>query len=57
MTATTSAYPNDKILKVDPLVKDGLAESIFVSLVLPRIKTAREGIELTAKVLDKKGAA
>lgn len=57
MTATTSAYPNDKILKVDPLVKDGLAESIFVSFVLPRIKTAREGIELTAKVLDKKGAA
>ena len=57
MTATTSAYPNEKILKVDPLVKDGVAESVFIDLVLPRVKTAREGIEFVAKVLDEKGSA
>ena len=29
----------------------------MVDLVLPRVKTAREGIELVAKVLDEKGSA
>ena len=57
VTATVSAEYNDKIAAVDPLVKDGLAESALTTVVLPRVKTAREGIELIAKVLDEKGAA
>ncbi|MGT2847125.1 C69 family dipeptidase [Streptococcus massiliensis] len=57
MTATTSAVPHEKILEVDPLVKDGLAESSFVDTILPRVKTAREGIELVAKIIDEKGSA
>lgn len=57
MTATTSATPHDKILAIDPLVKNGLAEAALVDLVLPRVKSAREGIELVAKVLDEKGSA
>ncbi len=57
MTATVSATPNDKVLKEDPLVKDGLPEASLVDLALPRSKTAREVIETVAKVLDEKGSA
>ena len=57
MTATISATPNDKVLKEDPLVKDGLPEASLVDLALPRAKTAREVIETVAKVLDEKGSA
>lgn len=57
MTATVSATPNDKVLKEDPLVKDGLPEASLVDLALPRAKTAREVIETVAKVLDEKGSA
>lgn len=56
MTATVSATPHDKILEVDPLVRTGLSEAIMTNLVLPRVKTAREGIELIAKVLDERGS-
>ncbi|ULJ59325.1 C69 family dipeptidase [Wielerella bovis] len=53
---TVSAYANDSILKVDPLVKTGITESIMATVVLPHVKTAREGIELLARVIDEKGA-
>ena len=43
--------------KVDPYVKDGLAESGLTSIVLPSVKTAREGVELIAKIVEEKGAA
>ena len=57
MDATVSSYPSEDILAVDPLVEDGLAESAMTSLILPHVKTAREGIEMLAKVIDEKGAA
>lgn len=34
----------------------GLGESSMIDLVLPRAKTAREGIEIVAKAIDEKGA-
>ena len=57
ISATVSASANDKIQKVDPYVKDGLAESALTSVVLPSVKTAREGVELIAKIVEEKGAA
>ena len=42
---------------MDPYVKDGLAESGLTSIVLPSVKTAREGVELIAKNRRRKGAA
>lgn len=54
MTGTVSATPNDKVLKADPLVKDGLPEASMIDLVLPRAKTAREGIEIVAKAIEEK---
>ena len=57
ISATVSASANDKIQKVDPYVEDGLAESALTSVVLPSVKTAREGVELIAKIVEEKGAA
>ncbi|HFI0467201.1 TPA: C69 family dipeptidase [Streptococcus suis] len=58
MTATVTAIPNDKVLAVDPLVEaGGLGEPILIDYVLPRVSTAREGVELIAKTIDEKGSA
>lgn len=57
MTATVTASPNAHVLKVDPLKADGVPEAAMLDLILPRVKSAREGVELLAKVLDEKGSA
>lgn len=57
ISATVSASANDDIQKKDPYVKDGIAESAITSVVLPHVKTAREGVELLAKIVREKGAA
>ena len=57
MTSTTvSANANDEILAVDPYVKGGLTEADMASLILMSSKTAREGVELIASIIDKHGA-
>lgn len=55
MTATVTASAHEKALEVDPLTDNGIYESSVVSVVLPRIKTAREGVELLAEIMDTKG--
>lgn len=57
ISATVSASANDDIQKVDPYVKDGIAESALTSVVLPHVKTAKEAVELLAKIVREKGAA
>ena len=57
ISATVSASANDDIQKVDPYVKDGIAESALTSVVLPHVKTAKEGVELLSKIVREKGAA
>ena len=57
ISATVSASANDHIQKVDPYVKYGIAESVLTSVVLPHVKTAKEGVELLAKIVREKGAA
>ena len=57
ISATVSASANDDIQKIDPYVKDGIAESALTSVVLPHVKTAKEGVELLAKIVREKGAA
>lgn len=57
VTATVSADYNDEIAKLDPLVDDGLREASVATIVLQNAKTAREGIELVAKIVDEKGSA
>ncbi|MEG0418810.1 C69 family dipeptidase [Gordonibacter sp.] len=57
MSATESTYTNEYVLAHDPLVKDGLAEDALVTVVLPFISTAREGIERIAQIVAAKGSA
>ena len=55
--ATVSAEANEKIQKIDPYVKDGLAESAIPTVILPYVKTAREGVLRLAEIIKTKGAA
>ena len=57
MTATVTAIPNKKVLEKDPLKENGLPEAAMLDVILPRVKTAREGVELLAKVIEEKGSA
>ena len=55
--ATISASPNEKAESADPFVEDGFREANMVSILLPRVKTAKEGVELVASIIEEKGAA
>lgn len=57
ISATVSADIREEINFIDPLVEDGLREADTATLVLSRCKTAREGVELIAKIVDEKGSA
>lgn len=57
MTATVTAYAHEKAYAADPLTEKGLTESSITGIVLPRVKTAREGIELVAKICDEHGSS
>ncbi|UQS85350.1 C69 family dipeptidase [Apilactobacillus apisilvae] len=55
MSATESAYANENVLGYDPLVKDGIGEEAMVTVVLPYIKSAREGVKRLGKIISKHG--
>ena len=44
-------------MKTDPLTEKGIPEAAMLDVILPRAKSAREGIELLAKVIEEKGSA
>lgn len=54
---TVSASANDKAQAADPYVEDGLREADLVDVILPRVKSAREGVNLVIDILNEKGAA
>lgn len=55
MSATESAYSNQLVLGADPLVKHGLNEEAMVTVVLPFVKTAREGVQRLGGLVAKYG--
>lgn len=55
MTATVTASSNEAALAADPLTEHGLYESSVVSVVLPRIQTARQGVEVLADIMNTRG--
>ncbi len=57
MSATESTYSNDRVLACDPLVKDGIAEEAMVTVVLPYIKTAREGVARLGQIIAEFGTS
>lgn len=56
MSATESASPADVVSELDPFTEMGIRETNMVSAILPQVKSAKEGIELLAFVLDTYGA-
>ena len=58
MSATESAYANERVLTADPFeTEKGILEEAMVTVVLPYVKTAREGVERLGKIVEKHGAA
>lgn len=58
MSATESAYANDRVQAADPFdTEKGILEEAMVSVVLPYIKTARDGVARLGKIVEEHGAA
>lgn len=57
MSATESTYANNRVLAADPLVKDGIGEEAMITVTLPYIKTAREGVQRLGNIVAHYGTA
>ncbi|TGA97519.1 C69 family dipeptidase [Sporolactobacillus shoreae] len=57
MSATESVYGNPRVLGYDPLVENGIAEDSMVTVVLPYITSARDGVLRLGKIVEKYGSA
>lgn len=55
MTATETITSNERVLSADPLVKTGIGEEDMVTITLPYIKSAREGVIRLGKLLEEFG--
>lgn len=55
MSATETITTNARVLGADPLVPSGIGEEDMLTLVLPYIHSAREGVELLGSILEKYG--
>jgi len=57
MSATESAYTNSRVLGIDPLVTDGIAEDAMLTVVLPYVDSAQAGIQRLGQLVTENGAA
>ena len=55
MTATETITTNSRILGVDPLVTSGIGEEDMLTIVLPYIRSAKEGVVRLGKILEQYG--
>ncbi|MEX2784134.1 C69 family dipeptidase [Streptococcus sp. H49] len=55
MSATETITSNARVLGADPLVASGIGEEDMLTLVLPYIRSAREGVERLGALLEKYG--
>ena len=55
LSATETISSNALVLGADPLVNDGLGEEDILTIVLPYINTAKEGVERLGSLLEKYG--
>ena len=55
MTATETITSNARVQGADPLVKEGIGEEDLVTLVLPYIRSAREGVLRLGSLLERYG--
>ncbi|WP_125763037.1 C69 family dipeptidase [Companilactobacillus hulinensis] len=56
-SATESVYANERVLAFDPFVKNGFAEDSLTTLVLPFIKSAKDGVRYLGELIKKYGSA
>lgn len=55
MTETETITSNARVLGADPLVKGGIGEEDFLTIVLPYIRSAREGVLRLGRLLETYG--
>lgn len=55
MSATETITSNSRILGIDPYVKGGIGEEDMLTIVLPYIKSAKEGVERLGALLEEFG--
>lgn len=56
-SGTESIFARDDVLAIDPYVEDkGITEDDIPEVLLPRVKTAREGVELLGSIIETIGA-
>ena len=61
ISATETIYSNDKTLKVDPYLDEsgvtgGITEEAIPTILLPQIKSARQGVEMLGHIIETRGA-
>lgn len=57
ISATETIVSNAATLKVDPYVADsGIVEEAIPTILLPQIKSAREGVMMLGKIIEEKGS-
>lgn len=56
-SSTETIFSADRALAFDPYVPEGLSEECTFNIVLPYIKTAREGVERLGKLIEQYGSA
>lgn len=56
VSATESVDNNEKAAAADPFITDGITECSIPSVILPKVKTAKEGVELLGSIVEKKGS-
>ena len=57
VTGTVTAWINPQARQMDPPADDGLCEEVIPDLIASCCRTAREGVELIARVMEKIGSA
>lgn len=57
INSTVTGETNKTAQEHNPYVEDGILEDVFPLVICAQATTAREGIELTAKIIDEKGSA
>ena len=55
MSATETLTSNSRVLGADPLEENGIGEEDMVTVVLPYIHSAREGVERLGAIIEKYG--
>lgn len=57
VTGTESIFARDDALAIDPYNKEsGITEDDIIDIILPRAKTAKDGVELLGKIIETHGA-